>query len=251
MTVVNWLACGEDEPPDSDHWLSARDRSRLAAMTYTKRYEEARLSRWTAHRAVALTVGLDDTVDELGLVEISNAPDGSPRASAPGAEALSISSTDRAGWAVTAVVEGQQPIGCDLEIVEPRSPAFVRDYFTQSEQRFVEQGPLGRDVAANLIWSAKESALKVLRTGLRRDTRTVEVRLEEGLEGAWTSLTVVSQSAGPFAGWWRRFGPFLLTVASTVDLAPPISLVEPSPLDTAEPVHSWVTSPTRRPAEPR
>ena len=33
------------------------------------------------------------------------------------------------------------------------------------------------DAVANLIWSAKESALKVLRTGLRRDTRSVDVSL--------------------------------------------------------------------------
>ena len=69
-------------------------------------------------------------------------------------------------------------VGCDLELVEPRSALFVRDYFTAAERERVAAAPAREhDELANLIWCAKESALKVLRTGLRRDTRSVEVEL--------------------------------------------------------------------------
>ncbi len=56
-------------------------------------------------------------------------------------------------------------------------------------------------LAANLIWPAKESALKVLRTGLRADTRTVEVVLAEpsGIStgaGQWQRLSVDREPAG-------------------------------------------------------
>jgi len=244
MAVVRWLACDEGEPDPSASWLSARDRRRLEAMAYTKRFDEARLSRWTAHRAVALSVGLGDAVEALGRVEIFNEADGSPRARAPGAGALSISSTDRAGWAVTTVLQGEAPIGCDLELVEPRSPAFVRDYFTEREQKLVAAAPLPSDVTANLIWSAKESALKVLRTGLRKDTRSVEVDLEPTGGDGWRPLTVTHASE-TMSGWWRRYGAFLLTFASASAHPPPKSLVEPSPLEGAEPAHSWLGRPLR------
>lgn len=214
-------------------------------MTYTKRYEEARLSRWTAHRAVALTIGMGETTEALSRIVISNAPDGSPRARAPGEADLSISSTDRAGWAVTAVARDPEPIGCDLEIVEPRSTAFVRDYFTEREQRFIVQRSAPPELLANLIWSAKESALKVLRTGLRWDTRRVDVHLGSGEEEGWRQLTATIDSGQVLPGWWRQFGPFLLTLVTTVEQRPPTSLVEPSPLETARPIHSWVARPRR------
>ena len=107
-------------------------------------------------------------------------------------------------------------------------------------------GPDGPDATANLIWSAKESALKVLRTGLRADTRTVEVALADGgavdtragmaglgrgggrrgagrcaggrcagADGAgWRRLTVTG-ARGTFPGWWRRDGVFVLTVVAS------------------------------------
>lgn len=242
--ITHWLACGEAEPPHTDEWLSERDRARLGSMRYTKRHLEARLSRWTAQRAVAIALGLGDSPAAAAQVTITNASDGSPRAEVPGRPPVSISSTDRAGWAVAAVLPGSEPIGCDLEIVEPRSDAFVRDYLTETERRFVENGPLHWEVSTNLIWSAKESVLKVLRTGLRRDTRSVEVTLGSG-NGDWHPLSASARTGEEFTGWWRRFGPFLLTVASANGTPPPVSLVEPSPLDSAEPVHSWLERPTR------
>lgn len=47
---------------------------------------------------------------------------------------------------------------------------------TPAEQRRVTESQ-DADLTANLFWSAEESARKVLETGLRRDTRSVEVRL--------------------------------------------------------------------------
>ena len=75
---------------------------------------------------------------------------------------------------------GESAIGCDLELVEPRSEAFVRDYFTVPEQCCVGAVPDGEEswLRANLLWSAKESVLRVLETGLRRDTRSVEIAIK-------------------------------------------------------------------------
>jgi hypothetical protein len=97
-----------------------------------------------------------------------------------------VSLTDRAGWAVCAG-DDSADIGCDLVLVEPRSDRFVEDYFVPSEQDLVHDPPFDAspDLMANLIWSAKESGLRLLRTGLRRDTRSVQVTFFPGRSGGW------------------------------------------------------------------
>jgi 4'-phosphopantetheinyl transferase len=140
-------------------------------------------------------------------------------------------------------------VGCDLEIVEPRSAGFVSDFLTAAEQDYVDSRPgEDREAAANLIWSAKESALKVLRTGLRRDTRSVEVtvappRDHDSEASGWARLEVRSAEGGLFPGWWRRDGVFLVTVASEGPLPPPVTLVGSEDLASARPAHSWVSRP--------
>ena len=114
---------------------------------------------------------------------IDRAPDGAPAPFVDGrpAEAY-LTMTDRADQAVCVVGPPGTRLGCDLELVEPRSDAFVSDYLTPAEQALVRSAATddGRALLANLVWCGKESALKVLRTGLRRDTRSVEVSLPAG-----------------------------------------------------------------------
>ena len=106
-------------------------------------------------------------------------------------------------------------LGCDIEEIASRSEAFVSDYFTAEEAAWIRAGDEGvgpgdRHVRANLLWSAKESALKALGEGLRKDTRGVVVEVEEmdaeSLEwaaDAWRPLSVASSAGERFAGWWR------------------------------------------------
>lgn len=237
---VSWLACGMHEVPADNAWLQDPEAARLDSMTYTKRRTEARLGRWTAKKTVALVAGIDAGPRGKHRVVIRNAPDGAPEAFIDARPAeMTIAMTDRADWAVCATLEGQRRIGCDLEVVESRSDRFVRDYFTAAERDLVSSRYGEKDLLANLIWSAKESALKVLRTGLRRDTRSVEVDLLEGAHGDWRPLRVTGDDGRVFPGWWVRYGEFVLTVAAEIAIDPPTSLVEPTPLATATPGHAW------------
>ena len=240
---ATWLAASLDDVPPNEAWVDDALARRLAAMIYEKRHSEARLARWTAKRAVAVTLGLAD--DALRNVHIRNAPDGAPEAFV-GAEPIGavIAMTDRADWAVCMVAPGTDRIGCDLEVVEPRSRAFVSDYLTGAEQQTVATAA-EPELITNLIWSAKESALKVLRTGLRRDTRTVEVRLLPTSSAGWSGLDVKDQTGRTLPGWWIRYGDFVLTCCAEAPLAAPVSLVEPTPLAAAEPSHAWMRAPQR------
>jgi len=245
VTAVRWLARGEDSLPADLAWLTPGEAARAAGLRHTKRRTEYLLRRVAAKHAVAAVAGLAVDDAALARIEVRNAPGGAPFVLVDGAPCgLAVSISDRAGWAVCLVGPATAAIGCDLELVEPRSPGFVDDFLTWAERDYVAGQPDAdaRDAAANLVWSAKESALKVLRTGLRRDTRSVEVTVHEGRIG-WAPLSVRSVTGGLFPGWWRCLGRFLFTVAAAAPLPPPVALEDPGTLAAAVPRHSWLTRP--------
>lgn len=251
---MRWLACAETEVPEGTDWLSARECSRLDLLRFPKRRSEFLLRRWTGKQVAAVALGIaPSTSSGWARVELLNHPTGAPYVDVDGAAAgVDVSLTDRAGHAVglvSAVGAGPGTLGVDLEVVEPRSEGFVTDFLTPAEVAWVrhrrdEDGEDGWQEAANLIWSAKEAALKVQQVGLRADTRTVEVQLRaERRQDGWAPLNVTA-AAGPIPGWWRRDGAFVLTIASTSHRDPPELLSVGSDLATAVPVHSWVERPT-------
>lgn len=193
-----------DAPP-STAFLGPGEMERFAAMRMPWRQADFLLGRWTAKRLIASI--LDRAPD--GSIEVLADPSGQPRAFLDGKPLpLTVSISHRAGRALVAVDDEQGPLGADLEQIEPRSGAFVRDFFTPAEQDAVEQGD--RELMANLIWSAKESALKALGEGLRLDSRSVEVELEPGVAGPWQPLKV--HGATELNGFWRREGDCVLTL---------------------------------------
>ena len=234
-----------DDVPETSGWLSRTETARLEGLRFPKRRTELRLSRWTAKQAIARVSGLDVRHETLARIEVRPAPDGAPTPLLDGSPApVSVSLTDRADWAVCVAGPPGLALGCDLELVEARSAAFVRDWFTPREQALVAGGY--PDLLANLVWSAKESVLKILRTGLRRATRSVEVDVHTGGDG-WARFTVRAVEGTVFPGWWRRYGDFVLTVAADTDQGPPVEL-EPPPclavsdsLAAATPSHRWLT----------
>lgn len=245
---VRWLARGEHALPADLSWLGPREAERAAGLGHTKRRTEFLLRRLTAKCAVAAVTGLPCEVSALARIEVANAPSGAPYVLVDGAPAgLSVSISDRAGWAVCLV--GDVTVGCDLELVEPRSAGFVSDFLTDDERAYVTGQPDddARHAAANLLWSAKESALKVLRTGLRRDTRSVVVTVHEGGRGAWARLHVQATGGPTLSGWWRRDGCYVFTMAAAEPGPPPDALEDAAVLARATPVHSWVSQPLRSP----
>ena len=240
---IFWWSAGLADLPESGIWVDEREALRFGSMEYTKRREEAFLARYTAKSTLARFLDRPTDPAALRTITVANAPDGAPEVLVDGSPAnLVVAMTDRADWAVTAVLAGDDRVGCDLELVEPRSELFVRDYFTDQEQ-MTTRDSADPNLTANLIWSAKESALKALRTGLRRDTRSVEVHLGASTGSGWNPLTVVASEGTEFPGWWVRYDEFVLTMAAACPTAPPRSLEEPPPLASATPGHSWMERP--------
>jgi 4'-phosphopantetheinyl transferase len=125
-----------------------------------------------------------------------------------------------------AVAAPDVQLGCDLEVVEPHSQAFVRDYFTAEERSLIAAHPETIEGLVSLIWSAKESALKVLRTGLRDDTRSVSVCALDPLsvEGSWVQLSVRIRGDRILRGWWQSADKLLRTLIAAPAARVPVAL---------------------------
>jgi 4'-phosphopantetheinyl transferase len=248
---VYWLEQTEADLPAGDGWLGASERARLRTMRFAKRRNDWRLGRWTAKSALALYLEIPAVPDVLANLEICPAPSGAPEVffqNKPAAAAISLS--HRGGVAACAVTRSNGVLGCDLEIIEPRSEAFLTDYFTAEEQSFVMGTCVGdRSRLLALLWSAKESALKALRTGLRLDTRSVTVGLFDALRekgeqakerggirtspirssdgrNGWSPLQVHRGEGQVFNGWWYRTQDLMRTVVALPPPDPPILLAK-------------------------
>jgi len=241
-TCVYWLQQTEADVPPENDWLTTSEAVRLSRMPFAKRRADWRLGRWTAKCATAVYLNLLRDPEELALIEIRSSSSGAPEVFCFNQPApASISLSHRANTAICAIASLVTVLGCDLEMIEPHSDAFVADYFTADEQTMISRAPArDRPRLVTLIWSAKESALKALRAGLRLDTRSVVVGLVDedrlwpqevsspGGHGDWRPLQVRHAEGQIFHGWWQHSGTMLQTLVASPQPARPIRLELPS-----------------------
>ncbi len=199
--------------PRETGWLSERERERLSTFRLPNRRHDFRSGRWTAKRALARAFDMPEDLETLARLDIRPDDRGAPHPYL-GDERLpcDLSLSHRSGATLCALdVEGSQ-IGCDVEWVEPRSREFEAHFMNEAERRWLEGlAPVARAEAANLLWSAKESALKGLHRGLDIDVRSIEVELHQGPD---RKLSIhVPHTPHPMRGSWQRHEGWLLTVA--------------------------------------
>lgn len=215
---VSWIECVGSDVPADDRWLSPEEVRILRGLHVPKRRHDWRLGRWTAKQAVAAYLHLPNNPPSLFHLEVRAADSGAPEVFLSHRRAaLSISIAHSNGSAVCAVTRGGVALGCDLELIEARSEAFVSDYFVEEERALVAAAaPADQPWLATLLWSAKESALKALQEGLRLDTRSVVVRLDLGSTGGeWHPLRVTAGADHTFAGWWQHDQKFVRTLVGS------------------------------------
>ena len=226
MVEIHWLIQNLADVPEDDSWLSERERTIAGRMYFEKRRQDWKLGRWSAKQAVLRFLQLPS--DSVSAMEVIAAPDGAPEAFLDGNPSpVSLSISHSAGVAFCAVAGAGLLLGCDLEEIGPRETNFAADYFTRDEVRAVEEaGPAERDGLITLIWSAKESALKALRQGLRRDTRSVHVNIPDERHEDWSPLSAVDlETSRTFHCWWRTRENRVYTIASGLPAKPPIEIL--------------------------
>lgn len=220
---VYWLEQSESDVPATNDWLSSSELVRLRGLRFAKRRSDWRLGRWTAKRALASCLDLPDDRQTMTQIEIRPASSGAPEVFLNDqASNCTISLSHSSGRAICAVVPTVVALGCDLEHIESHSNAFVSDYFTAEEQALIWRSPAAdRPLLQALLWSAKESALKALHAGLRLDTRSAIVTIDDlsVTDHSWHALQVHTDDKD-FLGWWVRRDNFIETVVA--DPAPSI-----------------------------
>jgi 4'-phosphopantetheinyl transferase len=221
-SAPHWRLVGRADVPHGDAWLSPPERAVDASFSRPWRRADWRLGRY----AVKGLVGrLLDVSHER--VSVLAAPDGAPEAYVDGrATGWSVSLSHRDGSAVAMVAAGGAA-GIDLEVVEPRSEAFVEDWLHHDEQVAVSRSP-DRDLAVVLRWSAKEAAAKARREGLRLDVRDAVVvpgdEHGDGTGSAWWPLAVGWRGDGRVdRGWWQHLAGFVVVAVTAPDLGPPVA----------------------------
>ena len=240
---ISWLEQTEADVPTENQWLSMRERTCLSGMRFAKRRADWRLGRWTAKHAVAACLNVSTDIGALADTEILSAPSGAPEVflrDRPADVAISLSHRD--GTALCTVAPAGTSFGCDLETIEPRTDAFVADYFTASEKALIARTPVEHQpLLVALFWSAKESALKALHLGLRLDTRCVCVCPANALSqpagkewqdicpdpvasnpDGWRLLSVHCSDGPVFGGWWRSRDHLVRTIICDLPLRIPI-----------------------------
>jgi 4'-phosphopantetheinyl transferase len=212
-----WLTQTQADVPGHDKWLSEGELARLAGMRFPKRRNDWIMGRWTAK--LAASAHCAGTLPSMNTIEIRAAVDGAPEVFLQGLPApisISISHSRDRGFCV--VGSKDLAVGCDLEFIEMgKDDDFFGDYFTPEEIAFCREAPAAlQSLAGLLVWGAKESALKILREGLRRDTRSVRIQVDPWTaEDSWNTWTGrCTESSRVFYGWWRAYDGFVYTMAS-------------------------------------
>lgn len=204
MSRVRVAVRHEPDVPSDRSWLGPREREVLAGLGVAGRRRDWLRGRWTAHQL--LPEG----------VEVLAADDGAPEVWR-GAErvAISLSISHSGPLAFCGTAAAPTALGVDVERVRPRRPAFARTWFTEAEQAAAGADP----ERVTAVWAAKEAALKAVRTGLRADTRSVEVTLPVlGPDWARVATRIGDRS---LTGWIRRSGSFVYAVVSDPATPPP------------------------------
>lgn len=224
--TIYWHACHTGDVPRGGAWLSEHERARLERMRFVKRRADWRAGRWAAKAALSRLLGVP-----ADAVSVLAAPDGAPEAFVGGAPVgLSVSLSHRGRIALCAVARAGTRLGCDVEVIEPRSSAFLEDYLLPGERRAVASAIGGGEAVAARVWSGKESVLKALRAGLRRDTRSIEVSFpapsEDG-EAGWVRGHARCLATGAaFLLWSVVKGDHVLTLAADRPSPGPVPAID-------------------------
>jgi 4'-phosphopantetheinyl transferase len=193
----------------------------LAGLAVAKRRSDWRLGRWTAKSLIAAVLGVP-----VSSVEVRAAGDGAPDVFLDGAGTdWSLSLSHRDGIAVAAIVPYSTRVGIDLETLEARSDAFVREWLSGDEQAALPIDRRARDLHVLCCWTGKEASAKVLREGLRLDVRKAVVTAGSAA-AAWAPLEVHWRAEGiAHHGWWRQQDGSVVAVVTDPPTAPPTAAV--------------------------
>lgn len=145
-----------DKIPPAEEFLNERELETYQAFKIDKRKKE-----WLGGRYALKTLACDFFNFGIKYMEVKNLGSGRPILLVPGGTKLPVSITHSGPYAAAAIALTGQAIGLDIEAVEQRSPAWVKQYF-DSRELSSKSAPFLTE-----LWAKKEAVLKFLGVGLK------------------------------------------------------------------------------------
>ena len=218
MNKISWMMLAETTIPQDLGWLSPEELDRFQTFRFQKRRQDWLAGRWVAKNLLR-TLNSDSATFNYCEMTIGNLPEGAPYPLLRGEKlkgCLSIS--HRGGRSVAAFTDNPDvSIGIDLELVEEKSDGFIEDYFTLTEAKRLFSYPDDkRACLASMLWSAREAMLKAHQSGLRLDTRYIELQCPEWTEKSeWQPIEISQYPSAmkSMALYWKTVNAFVITMA--------------------------------------
>ena len=142
--------------PPTEEFLTKREME-----TYKTFKVEKRKKEWLGGRYALKTLACDFFSFDIKYMEVANLPSGQPILLAPGGNKLPVSITHSGPYAAAAIDITGHSIGIDIECIEQRSQAWVKQYFDKREISS-KSAPFLTE-----LWAKKEAVLKFLGLGLQ------------------------------------------------------------------------------------
>ncbi len=202
----------------ADHleWLHPSERQVYETFRFEKRKNDWLTGRWTAKNLLK-----DTWFNNLNLeyIEIKAGENRAPFVYINNVlSKKNITISHSQGMAFCASSPEHISIGCDMEKIESRSPHFITDYYTDFEINKINSHPhtkYSKETLFTIFWSAKESVMKVLRTGMKLHPHRLEVTSIAPNNHKGFRLMVKHADTGiKYYGWGQVSGEMVFVMMS-------------------------------------
>ncbi len=151
-----------DKLPPAEDFLSPRELK-----TYNGFKVEKRRREWLGGRYALKKLASGFFIFDIKRIEVANRASGQPMLGVPGGSSMPVSITHCGDFAAAAIATAGMGIGVDMEVIEPRGTAWMKQSFGEEE--------LSSTAAVFLteLWAKKEAVLKFMGVGLSLDTRDI------------------------------------------------------------------------------
>jgi len=207
----------QKDVPGHFDWMHPSEKLFLKSLKFPKRRSDWTLGRFTVKTLLQESILGDLELKDFYILPgekrapVLHVPQGVSNARRPSnargtSITVSISHSHQKTFCITS--DNHQNIGCDLELIEDRSPNFLKDYFTKKEHSLFEdlwKKYLDSKTYFTLCWSAKEAVMKATRLGMSLHPKKIQLKNVEIEDAEWNKIEILNLKTDQnYYGYWKE-----------------------------------------------